>query len=253
MAALSSMMAALSSMMAALSSMMAALSSMMAALPSTVAALSFDDGRAAIDDGRAAVDDGRAAVDGGRAVIDGGRAVIDGGRAVVDDKISLDPWLLHRDWRVLPARELVESPDEVLESVHATDTVFVRPDSPLKPFAGRVLPRGRITLAGLDHGFYYDDVEIPVVVAPTRSVRAEWRFVVVESVVVAGSRYVADGRTALPDDPTGAPWQFAADVAARLPAPEPVYVLDVCEADGRLWLLELNPFSGADLYGCSAG
>ena len=31
-----------------------------------------------------------------------------------------------------------------------------------------------------------------------------------------------------------------------------VYVLDVCESDGRLRLLELNPFSGADLYACDA-
>ena len=34
-------------------------------------------------------------------------------------------------------------------------------------------------------------------------------------------------------------------------APDPVYVLDVCEADTGLRLLELNPFSGADLYACS--
>jgi hypothetical protein len=27
--------------------------------------------------------------------------------------------------------------------------------------------------------------------------------------------------------------------------------MDVCEADGQLWLLELNPFSGADLYACN--
>jgi hypothetical protein len=39
-------------------------------------------------------------------------------------------------------------------------------------------------------------------------------------------------------------------VARQLDPPEDVYVMDVCEADGRLWLLELNPFSGADLYAC---
>jgi hypothetical protein len=27
-----------------------------------------------------------------------------------------------------------------------------------------------------------------------------------------------------------------------------MYVLDVCDCDGALKLLELNPFSGADLY-----
>ncbi len=46
------------------------------------------------------------------------------------------------------------------------------------------------------------------------------------------------------------PWRFAAHIAAALEPPEPVYVLDVCECDGELHLLELNPFSGADLYDC---
>ncbi len=60
----------------------------------------------------------------------------------------------------------------------------------------------------------------------------------------------ADGRTAAADDPKGGPWQFAVEVAKHIRAPESVYVLDVCEADAGLRLLELNPFSGADLYAC---
>jgi hypothetical protein len=39
-------------------------------------------------------------------------------------------------------------------------------------------------------------------------------------------------------------------VAGKLNQPEDVYVIDICEADGELRLLELNPFSGADLYAC---
>ena len=38
---------------------------------------------------------------------------------------------------------------------------------------------------------------------------------------------------------------LAAEVARELDAPAEVYVLDVCEADGALHLLELNPFGGA--------
>jgi hypothetical protein len=75
--------------------------------------------------------------------------------------------------------------------------------------------------------------------------------VVVERRVVAGSAYDAEARAALPDDPSGAPWRFADRVAAALAPPEDAYVMDVCEADGELWLLELNPLSGAHLYGCS--
>lgn len=129
--------------------------------------------------------------------------------------------------------------------------MFVRPDSPLKPFSGRVLDRVGITAAALDHGFYYDDDRLPVVVTPVVEVGEEWRFVVAEGRVVAGSGYVADGRAStgsLAED--HAAWVFAEDVVARLPAPERVFVVDVCETPAGLRLLELNPFSGADLYDC---
>lgn len=131
------------------------------------------------------------------------------------------------------------------------DRVFVRPDSPLKPFGGRVLDRDRITLAALDHGFYYDDEELSVVVAPAVEVGAEWRFVVAGARVVAGSGYAPDGRTAgtaITD--SHASWHYAADVITRLSPPDPVYILDVCETPAGLRVLELNPFSGADLYNC---
>ena len=87
-------------------------------------------------------------------------------------------------------------------------------------------------------------------IAPVRSVEREWRYVVARGRVVAGSAYDASTRKARPDDPGGAPWRFANDVASALEPPEPVYVLDACESDGQLRLLELNPFSGADLYDC---
>lgn len=161
-------------------------------------------------------------------------------------------WLLNSDWRCLPADQFVAQANRVLAEIGAEDVVFVRPDSPLKPFSGRVLASRDISLAALDFGFYFDDPELPVIVAPTRSLLREWRYVVVSGVVVAGSAYAADGRQATPDDPTGEPWHFAAGVANTLPAPEDAYVLDVCESEQGLRLLELNPFSGADLYACDS-
>lgn len=160
------------------------------------------------------------------------------------------PWLLHRRFVHTTVRRLVADPTGELQSLGAVERVFVRPDSPLKPFAGRVVAVAGLTPKQLDHGFYYDDLDLPIVAAPVRQIAAEWRYVVVGGAVVAGSAYAADGRRALPDDPKGDAWQFAATIAARLPAPERIYVLDLCAADGALWLLELNPFSGADLYGC---
>lgn len=162
-------------------------------------------------------------------------------------------WLLHRQWHVLPAQTLVEDTAGALALIGETDSFFVRPDSPLKPFAGRVLRREQTSLRALDHGIYFDEDSLPVVIAPVRRVEREWRYVVVNNAVVAGSQYLADGRSALPDDSGGSPWRFAAEVAAGIESPESVYVMDICEADGRLFLLELNPFSGADLYACDPG
>lgn len=159
-------------------------------------------------------------------------------------------WLLQRDAVILPASRLVADPVEALRAIGSPDRVFVRPDSPLKPFSGRVVATKGLTLRQLDHGVYYDDADLPVVVAPLREVGAEWRYVVVDDRVVAGSAYEASGRRLRADDPGGAPWRQATEIAAALPAPERVYVLDLCACDGELWLLELNPFAGADLYAC---
>ncbi len=159
-------------------------------------------------------------------------------------------WILNTPWRATTVRELVESTLEVVSCIGSPDSVFVRPDSPLKPFAGRVLPSSAISLDALDFGFYYEDKNLPIVIAPARVVSREWRYVVVSRQVVAGSAYAADGRTALPDQPTGEPWMYATEVASALESPEQVYVMDVCQTEDSLRLLELNPFSGADLYGC---
>lgn len=159
-------------------------------------------------------------------------------------------WLIQSRWLVLSVAELVRDPRPILSALGDPNDVFVRPDSPLKAFSGRVVRVADISLRALDYGYYYDDAELPVIVAPVRKIGREWRYVVVCRNVVAGSAYCSEQRRALPDDPHGEPWRFASTVAASLEAPEEVYVLDVCESDGELYLLELNPFSGADLYGC---
>lgn len=161
-------------------------------------------------------------------------------------------WLLNRDWRKLTAEELTSHPASVLADFGNPNSIFVRPDSPLKPFSGRVLPKDGITLAALDYGFYFDDPGIPVIVARICSIEREWRYVVADRQVVAGSGYTAEHRSASSDDARGETWQFAQQVASELDPPECVYVMDICQTGDRLALVELNPFSGADLYNCDA-
>lgn len=159
-------------------------------------------------------------------------------------------WLLHRKWQVMPAAAFVADPEPAMERVGSDGLFFVRPDSPLKPFSGRVLSKDDLSLQALDHGFYYEDETIPVVVAPVVEVGREWRFVVVDGRVVCGSAYEAGSRQEALGPGAGPAYALASEIASELPSPEPVYVLDVCQTPEGLRLIELNPFSGADLYAC---
>ncbi len=161
-------------------------------------------------------------------------------------------WLVHTDWIICPANELVANAPTIAKQLGATDRLFVRPDSPLKPFSGRIVDIATLTLAKLDHGFYYDDDSITIVAAPIQQIGNEWRFVVVNRSVITGSAYDPKTRKPVIVPLDSAAAAFAAKVASELPEPEIVYVLDVCECDDLLRLLEMNPFGGADLYACDA-
>lgn len=75
-------------------------------------------------------------------------------------------WLLHERWICLPANELIANAADVAAELGCTKQLFVRPDSPLKPFSGRVLDVTAISLRALDHGFYYEDETLPVIADP---------------------------------------------------------------------------------------
>lgn len=128
------------------------------------------------------------------------------------------------------------------------DPVFVRPDSAFKPFSGRVVPRDALSPAALDFGFYFDDLKLPIILAPAVPIDAEWRFVVVGGQVVAGCAYQAVGRSGAQGAVPAEARAVAEAAGGRLN--QPAVVVDVCRSAGRYALVEYNLFSGADLYDC---
>lgn len=159
-------------------------------------------------------------------------------------------WLVHERWAQTTVADLVANPALWAAKVGANDQIFVRPDSPLKPFSGRVLSIAEVSLRTLDHGFYYDDVELPIIVAPVKQMGAEWRFVVANQTVIASSAYEANARMAQAAAIPTLAHDLACEIAQVIPSPDLIYVLDIGIANDELRLLELNPFSGADLYNC---
>ncbi|HEY1556835.1 MAG TPA: ATP-grasp domain-containing protein [Kofleriaceae bacterium] len=161
----------------------------------------------------------------------------------------LGPLFVNTDAVTTSVRGLVENRRDVLAMLHQPRRVFVRPDSALKPFAGRVLDAAAIDRAALDYGFYYDDDALPIVVAPARQIQREWRVVVAEGRVVTGCAYTAERRGA--EEALPVPVREIAREVSNLDwQPAPIYIVDVAEVDHQVRVLELNPFSGADLYRC---
>ncbi len=163
---------------------------------------------------------------------------------------SAKSWLLHEKWVFSTVSEFVSEPDRCLAKIGSPDSFFVRPDSPLKPFSGRVIQRTNLSPEALDYGFYYEDKNLPIVITPVQDVVMEWRFVIAGHAVIASSAYEASDRSESGADCPSEVLDYAKDVAMNLIPPDPVYILDVCKAGSDIKLIEMNPFSGADLYAC---
>lgn len=164
----------------------------------------------------------------------------------------LGPLLANADSVLTTVRALVDDPRAVSSSIGDPKQVFVRPDSPLKPFSGRTLDVSSLSLEALDHGYYYDDERLPILVSTVKAVTREWRFVLAEGQIVAGCEYGPERRgrgIVVPQEARA----LAGHMASADWQPAPLYIADIGELDGSFRILELNPFSGADLYECDAG
>jgi hypothetical protein len=159
-------------------------------------------------------------------------------------------WLLHKDWIFSKVAEFVAEPDRYLAEIDSPTTFFVRPDSPLKPFSGRVIQREEVSFEALDYGFYYEDKNLPIVITPVTEVGMEWRFVIVGQETIASSAYEASNRTETKLECPSEVADLVNEIAKEITPPDPVYILDACNNVGKISLLEINPFSGADLYAC---
>ncbi len=161
-------------------------------------------------------------------------------------------FLLNRAPIFTTISEVLGSP-HIIESIsNRSEKIFARPNSPLKEFSGRVIDPQNISPAHFDYGFYHSDINLPIVLAEFKRIEKEFRFVCVNDRIVTGCGYTADGRKGTASQSMGEAWQFAQRIADLGMEQELAYIIDICESDKKLYLVETNPFSGADLYSCDA-
>jgi hypothetical protein len=157
-------------------------------------------------------------------------------------------YLLNHQYAILPGVEAIRQQEWLFKMFGREDAVFVRPTGCHKLFTGRLVSKE--TFATGLAPTRYDPATLVVVAAP-KSIEREWRLIVLADRVIAGSQYAEGGKKALqPGYPEGVQG-YVETMLREVPwRPDPVFMADVGEADGHLWLIELNGFSCSWLYQC---
>ena len=126
--------------------------------------------------------------------------------------------------------------------------MFARPNGVEKLFTGRCVAEDDFAVA-LAPARY--DPTTQVVIAAPQGIGREWRLVVAENTIVAASQYMAQGQIAIAPDCPNAVREFVQNMLNEVNwHPDPIFMMDVCESEGKLTLLELNSFSCSGLYAC---
>lgn len=158
--------------------------------------------------------------------------------------------LLNDDYVLVPWMDLIQRRAGWL-SVFPGEGLFVRPDSGFKTFSGQPVKYSEWEdhLTGIDATSAVMDDTL-CVVASLKPVEAEFRFIVANRQVVAGSEYRYDGRLDVRRDYPETCYSLAWKVAKSPHQPDLCYTVDVALVDEQPRLVELNSFCCAGLYAC---
>lgn len=157
-------------------------------------------------------------------------------------------YLLNQRYAIMPGTEAIRQRDSLFSVFGRDDRVFARPTSCHKLFVGRCINRASFDAALAPTRY---DPATQVVIAAPQPIAREWRVVVIGDRVVSGSQYAMGGERAIAADFPSEVQAFAESMLAEVRwRPDPAFMLDVCESSGRLWLVEVNSFSGSWLYRC---
>ena len=164
--------------------------------------------------------------------------------------LHFGPFLLNGRHSILPGVDAIEREEELFSQFGADNEVFVRPSGVRKLFPGKVVYKDNFREAIA--ASHYDPA-MQVLVAPPKDIGREWRLVIAGDEVVAASQYRENGEIVTFPDYSEQVSQFAADALRHVQwRPDTLFVMDICEAENRLQILDLNSFSCSGFYDCDA-
>jgi len=157
-------------------------------------------------------------------------------------------FLLNQQYAIVPGVEAIRQQEWLLRVFGRDEEVFVRPTGCHKLFTGRLISKESFA-TGLAPT-RYDPATLVVVAAP-KNIQREWRLVVIGDQIVAGCQYAERGRKSIRPGCPDAVQQYVEGIMKEVRwRPDPIFMMDIGEADGQLWLIELNGFGCSWLYQC---
>lgn len=157
--------------------------------------------------------------------------------------------IFNSNYIMLPYGDLLRQKEFLYDRLAQDRAIFIRPDRSDKLFTGKLIYKEHFDKDVDTLGFGGMNPEELIIAAEPRNIKAEWRFIVVEGKVVAGSQYRKDNRVAIEAGyPQGA-FDFAQYISSVYNPGDKAWVCDVCETvGGEYKVMEVGCFSCAGLY-----
>lgn len=160
-------------------------------------------------------------------------------------------YLLNNKYFLLSLGELIRRREEILEYFKSNGELFIRPDSNMKTFRAGVFNLNVLnTILALTSELNRDETTL-VLVSGKRQITKEWRFFVYKNQIITGSLYLVGEERVDELIKGGYLENYISELLKQVNwYPESLYTVDICEAEGELYVLELGSFSCAGEYGC---
>lgn len=154
--------------------------------------------------------------------------------------------LLNSEYCLVPAGDFERLRESsLLQFIDENNSLFLRPDSGFKIFAGDTIKEDQTLKQFLVNSVLFDD-DLILVAKPQRLHR-EWRFIICDGKVAGSSLYRKDGEDTTDGEVPSDVFEFVENCLDW--KPETCYTLDICEdSDYVLKILELNSFSCSGFY-----
>jgi hypothetical protein len=163
----------------------------------------------------------------------------------------LGKYLLNENYIMLPFGELTRQKEFLYDRLGMDRALFIRPNRGDKIFTGQLVLKENFDKDVEYFGFHTIDPFELVVVSEPRNIDAEWRFVVAEMKVIAGSQYRENERVAVDARYPKEALDLANEISSCY-HPESTFVVDICRTkSGNYRLMEVGCFSCAGLYACN--